>query len=302
MSNHIGEMAALATAFCWTITSLSFQQATRKVGSLSVNILRLSIALLIFATISFFRSGSFIPFDASAHAWTWLSASGFVGFVAGDYFLFKSYQYVSARISMLIMAVSPLFAALISFVLLQESMSFLEISSMLITLSGIFLVVISRTPKDPQNDKKSTLKFTYPVKGLLYALGGALGQAGGLVLSKYGMGDYDAFSSTQIRVIAGFIGFTIIILSTGKWKRVSLAIQDRKAMKFILIGSFFGPFLGVFLSLYSIKYTSVGIGSTIMAIVPVLIIPPAILIYKEKVTFKEIIGAILAVLGVSLYF
>ena len=49
-------------------------------------------------------------------------------------------------------------------------------------------------------------------------------------------------------------------------------------MKFIVIGSIFGPFLGVYVSLLAVKFTTVGIASTIMAIIPVLIIPPAILI------------------------
>ena len=73
-------------------------------------------------------------------------------------------------------------------------------------------------------------------------------------------------------------------------------------MLFIGLGAFFGPFIGVFLSLLSIKYTSVGIASSIMSIVPVIIIPPAILLYKEKITVIEIIGAIVAVCGVLLYF
>jgi len=39
-----------------------------------------------------------------------------------------------------------------------------------------------------------------------------------------------------------------------------------------------------------------------MAIVPVLIIPPSVWINKEKVTFREVLGACLAVSGVGLFF
>ena len=73
-------------------------------------------------------------------------------------------------------------------------------------------------------------------------------------------------------------------------------------MKFIIIGAFFGPFIGVYLSLLAVKYTTVGIASTIMAVIPVMIIPAAILLYKEKVTLKEVIGAFITVGGVVLFF
>jgi len=54
--------------------------------------------------------------------------------------------------------------------------------------------------------------------------------------------------------------------------------------------------------LLSIKYISTAVASTIMAVVPVLIIPPAILFFKERVTLKEIVGAIIAVGGVVMLF
>ena len=68
------------------------------------------------------------------------------------------------------------------------------------------------------------------------------------------------------------------------------------------IGSIFGPFLGVSFSLVAVSYTSTGIASTLMAIVPVLIIPAVVLLYKQKVSLKEIIGAVLSVVGVVIFF
>lgn len=303
IQSHLGEIIALGTAICWTATALAFQEATRGVGSLSVNIFRLLIAFLLFGSISVFIRGEFIPTDASLHNWTWLTISGFIGFVLGDYFLFKSYETITARISMLVMAINPLFAAIISLFALNESMSFIEILAMFITLSGIAMVILQRNNKEgTEKLSKQLLKFSFPLKGLLFALAGAVGQAAGLVLSKYGMEGYDAFASTHIRVIAGLFGFLLIILLGNRWKHIGRSFQNKRAMKYILIGAIFGPFMGVYLSLLSVQYTQVGIASTIMSIVPVLIIPPAILIYKEKVRWHEIVGAVIAVAGISLFF
>lgn len=300
---HIGEIIALGTAVCWTATGLAFQQATRRAGSLSVNIIRLLMAFVIYAVVSFFIRGRFFPTDASQFNWIWLSISGIVGFVFGDYFLFKSYEHISARIAMLVFSLSPPFAALISWFVMGETMGLQELLAMTVTLFGIVIVVTEKKRMDDiQAGKKNGLKFSFSTKGLVYALLGTIGQSTGLVLSKYGMGDYNVFAATQIRIITGTVGFIILITLIKRWPRVKLAAFDGKSMKYIAIGAFFGPFIGVYMSLLSVKYTTVGIASTIMAIIPVLIIPPAILLYKEKVTLKEVIGAFITVGGVVLFF
>lgn len=304
LTSHLGELFALLTAFFWTTTSLSFQQATRRAGSLSVNVVRLIIAFLIYAIISYFSRGMFLPLDASAHQWIWMSISGLVGFVFGDYFLFKSYELISARISMLIMSLSAPIAAYIGWLILGETMNFISLIAMFITIVGIVIVI---TEKKKLDDKKSGVKsnkiqFSFSPKGMLFAFLGSVGQASGLVLSKYGMRDYNVFAATQIRIIAATIGFIFLISIIKRWPKVKQAVTDSISMKFILIGSIFGPFLGVYTSLLAVKFTTVGIASTIMAIIPVLIIPPAILLYKEKVTLKEIIGAFIALGGIVLFF
>ena len=304
LTSHLGELFALLTAFFWTTTSLSFQQATRRAGSLSVNVLRLIIAFFIYGIISFFTRGLFFPIDATTSQWIWMSISGLVGFVFGDYFLFKSYELISARISMLIMSLSAPIAAFIGWSILGETMSSISLVAMFITIVGIMIVITEKKKLDDEKLKKQRKKiqFSFSPKGMLFAFFGSIGQATGLVLSKYGMKDYNVFAATQIRIIAGCFGFVLLISVIKRWPKVKEAAVNSISMKFILIGSIFGPFLGVYTSLLAVKYTTVGIASTIMAIIPVLIIPPAILIYKEKVTLKEVIGAFIALGGIVLFF
>jgi len=73
-------------------------------------------------------------------------------------------------------------------------------------------------------------------------------------------------------------------------------------MGFITLGAFFGPFLGVSLSLLSVQYIHVGVAQTFMSVIPVLIIPFVIIIHKEKVSLRAVAGAILAVVGVAILF
>ncbi len=133
-------------------------------------------------------------------------------------------------------------------------------------------------------------------------MGGAVGQAAGLVLSKKGMQDMNAFEATQIRIMAGVIGFSLVITLFKRWGHLLGALKDLKAMKFMTLGSFTGPFLGVSFSLLAVQHTDTGVAATLMALTPVMIIPPAILFNKERIKVIEIIGAMVSIAGVALFF
>ncbi len=294
---HLGELAALGTAVCWMVTSLAFEIAGKKIGSLSVNLIRLVMAFIIIGVFNFFTRGLFLPIDASADAWLWLSISGLIGFVIGDLFLFQAFVEVGARISMLIMSSVPPIAALLDFILTGEVLTVKEIIGMFITIGGIALVILVR-----KSDNKK-IELSHPIKGLIFAFLGALGQAVGLIFSKIGMINYaNPFAATQIRIIFGIVGFVIVVTIMKKWSNIKLALKNKNAMKNVSVGAFFGPFLGVSLSLLAVQYVAAGVVSTITGIVPVLIIAPSIILFKEKIYPKEIIGAIVAVFGITLLF
>jgi len=266
------------------------------VGSIAVNLIRLMLAIVYLSIFSFLTRGMWLPIDASAKAWLWLSISGFIGFVLGDLFLFESYTIIGSRIAMLIMTLVPPMTAFISWLMLGETLTPFNLLGMGLTLTGISLVILTR------KSGQKLFSVTHSIRGLLFAFLGAVGQAIGLVFSKVGMGSYNAFAATQIRIITGIIGFALVITLWKKWSNVGAAFKNTKAMKRIGIGSVFGPFLGVSFSLYAVQHANAGIASTIMSIVPILIIPPAIMIMKQKVSTKEIIGAIISVIGVAMFF
>jgi drug/metabolite transporter (DMT)-like permease len=295
-NTHLGEFAALATAFFWTITSISFESASKKVGSLSVNIIRLVIGFVFLSVFNLLRRGMILPTDASADNWIWLALSGLVGFVFGDLFLFKSFTIIGSRFSMLIMTLVPPMTTFFGWIILGEKLKLVQLFGMTLTFTGIAMAIFSR------NGKGEKLSIKLAPEGILFAFGGAVGQALGMVLSKLGLRDYDPFAATQIRIIAGIAGFALLTTILSRWKQISIATKDRPGMSAITLGAFFGPFLGVSFSLIAVKYTEAGIAATIMALVPVIIIAPAVILYKQKVTIAEIIGAIISVGGVAVFF
>ena len=279
---------------------MAFESAGKRVGALSLNLIRLLIGFVFLAVYNAIAVDGFLP-SATSYQWFWLTLSGIVGFVLGDLFLFRAFILIGARISMLIMALVPPITALIGWITLDETLTGMEFLGMSITLLGIFLVISSKLDlKQAVPGRK--LRMGPLLLGSLLALGGAIGQAAGLVLSKKGMQDMNAFEATQIRIMAGVAGFTLVITFFKRWKHLLGALKDLKAMKAMTLGSLTGPFLGVSFSLLAVQHTDTGIAATLMALTPVMIIPPAIILYKERIRWIEIAGAIVSIAGVALFF
>jgi drug/metabolite transporter (DMT)-like permease len=334
-----GELAALGTALCWTITALSFEVAGKRIGSLVVNLLRLLIAIALLAAWGALRRGLPWPTDASLDAWLWLSASGVIGFAVGDLCLFRAFVVIGSRLSMLLMSLVPPLTALSGWILLGERLAGRDWLGMALTVGGVAWAVLERPEgstdpgtdpgiapgidpgadsgvdpgsavgSEPTSDPVSPLPISggdsqgrsFGV-GVLLGLGGALGQAGGLVLSKRGMGAYDAFAATQIRVLAGSVSFILLFTVIGWWGQVRAAFTDRRGLTFTGIGAFFGPFLGVSLSLLAVQATMAGVAATIMSLTPVLIIPVSFVLQRQPVSLRALVAALVAVGGSALLF
>lgn len=289
--SHIGEIASLLTAVCWMLSAIFFEKAGRRTGSLSVNIIRIFLGILFLGITTLFTRGMFFPMDATAYNWVWLGLSGIVGFFLGDLFLFKSYILIGSRTSQLVMSLAPMITAVIGWFFLQEILSLKSIAGIVVSVGGIMIAVAGKK-----------LKLNIPLRGFLYALGGVLGQAVGLILSKKGMGDYDPIAATQIRAIFGFVAFALLVTFVGRWRRVFMTLRDKTGMKAITIGTVFGPFIGVSLSLYAVQHTETGIASALMALTPIFIIIPTAIMFKEKITARQVIGALISIGGATIFF
>jgi drug/metabolite transporter (DMT)-like permease len=299
--DRAGELAALSTAVCWVVTAICFERAGKRIGSLSLNLIRLVLALVPLSLWGLLSRGHALPLDADATAWGWLSLSSLIGLVIGDLCLFRSFVLIGPRLATLIMASVPVFTAAFGFVFLDEVLGLRELAGIGLTVAGIGWAVARRPmttaievapPSEPNTNKLAG-------NGVLLALAGALGQAGGLVASKHGMGDYDPFAATQIRVLAAIVGFAVLVTASGWWPRVLAAVRDREAMKPTAIGAVAGPFLGVGLSLLAVQLAPTGVAASLMATTPILMLPVARL-RGESIGLAGLLGAVLAVAGVAL--
>jgi len=294
-----GQWAALATAICWAVSALCFDVAARRLGALILNPIRLLLAFGFLTLLAWGLRGVALPVDAPPRAWAWLAVSGLVGFVFGDFCLFRAFLLMGPRLSMLMMSLAPPLTAIIGWLILGELLTGRDLLGMALTVTGIAWAVMERRPAEGDSgtpDRRAT------VAGVVFGFCGALGQAGGLVLSKLGMGDYDAVAATQVRVLAGIAGYAVLFLLFHWWRRMKPALRDGRALSFAALGAFFGPCVGVSLSLYAVHRTVSGVAASIMALTPILLIPLVVLLRRERVGFGGVAGAAVAVAGVALLF
>ena len=305
MMTYIGELISIGVAFSWTATALLSEFGSKRLGNLTLNVLRMSLALLFSLVLFGVVTGNPLPAGASTEAAGWMLLSGLVGYVIGDYCLFQCYIIIGSRYGQLFMTLAPLAAALMAWVTLGQQMTQMSIVAMLVTLFGISISVLGRG-----EHHKVSLKL--PLNGVLFAIGAAVCQGVGLVLSKIGMDHYELsadmpdwlvpFSANFYRCIAGIVGFGLLLYFRDGMAPLREALHDKKGLSVATATTIFGPFLGVGFSLMAVQYTAAGIASTLMAMTPIIILLPSYWLFQEKITWRAVLGAVISVFGVSLFF
>ena len=306
---YLGELISIGVAFSWTATALLSEFGSKRLGNLTLNVLRMALALVFSLVLFGIVTGNPLPAGASTEACGWMLLSGLVGYVIGDFCLFQCYIIIGSRYGQLFMTLAPLAAALMAWISLGQQMTQMSIVAMLVTLSGIGISVLGR-------GEHHKVSLRLPLNGVLFAIGAALCQGIGLVLSKIGMDHYEAsalaeagtpewlvpFSANFYRCVAGIIGFLLLHYFHDGMAPLKEAMHDRKGLTVATATTIFGPFVGVGFSLMAVQYTAAGIASTLMAMTPIIILLPSYYLFHEKITWRAVIGAVISVVGVSLFF
>lgn len=292
-----GECAALGTAVCFATGSNLFATAGQRMGSVVLNRLRITTACLLLAFTLLLVRGSPWPAWASASQVAVLSLSGLIGFVFGDSFFFRSLVILGPGRTSLLMSSAPVFTALLAWPTLHETPGPLALIGMALTLGGIAWVLWEREHSRSAHVEGSMLV------GVGSGVLAAIGQAGGYVLSKQALRTgLDPLSATVIRITVAMVAIWILGAFQGGALRTFEALRDRTAASFMVAGSFFGPFLGVLLSLTAIKFIDTGVAASITAVYPIFAILIASRLHGEKLTLRTMAGAAVSVAGVVVLF
>ena len=304
---YVGELISIGVAFSWTATALLSEFGSKRMGNLTLNLMRMVITLVFSGILFWVTGGSPLPAHASTEAYMWMILSGIVGYVIGDFCLFQCYIIIGSKFGQLFMTLAPIAAAITAWLTLGQQIRPQAMLAMAVTLAGIAISVMGRG-----DGHKLTLKL--PLAGVLFAIGAAVCQGVGLVLSKIGMNHYEAsvtadmagwllpFHANFFRCVAGTLGFAFLMAVREGFAPLGKGVRDRKGVAAAIATTIFGPFVGVGASLLAVQYTAAGIASTLMALTPIIIILPAWWLFKQPITAKSLLGAFISVIGVSLFF
>lgn len=296
MGNYAGEAVAVAVSVCWTFSAVCYEDAARRIGSLNLNVLRLMLTIVMVGAVTAVMTGSALPTGAGGEAWLWLSLSGVTGLFAGDLCLFKSYALMGARMSQLVMTLSPVFTAVIGLAVFGERLSLKETLAIATVLTGIVVAILGRGGGLHLGGGGETWK------GVVLSTAGALCQAGGYIFTKKGLGEMNIFAATQIRAMAAIVCFALLVTVTRRWGSVYWSMRNRVAFGPLLLGTVAGPVVGISLSLWAVSHASTGIAATLMALVPILILVPTWWRGEERITKQQVAGAFVSVGGGILLF
>lgn len=236
-----------------------------------------------------------LPTDATTHQWKWLLLSGLIGFFVGDVTSFRVLVLIGARLTTLIACTAPIFTLAAEVLALPGSrVGPYHLLGMAVTIAGVAWVVLERGGRGPDSHAKWL--------GVLLAIAGAAGQGVGAALAAkaFEQGTYNAFAAGQIRMLAGIAAFACFVGITGRARETLATLCSCPAMLLLSLGAFWGPFLGVSLFIQSLNYIPPSMTQTITGLAPVLIIPIAVIMGKERFSARALVGACVAVLGVWL--
>ncbi len=301
----VGESAAVVTSVLWTTCSILFAASGKRIGALSVNAYRIILAAGFLGGTHIFFFGTVVP-EGNNSQFLFLALSGIIGLGLGDFAYFGTLIYVGPRRGVLLMSLAPIFAVVSAIFILDEIPVSWALLGIVVTLTGVVIVI----------HEKEGLSFETPLSrrkkiiGVGMGLCAALGQGLGLVISKYAMDDLADSSSgpmnplsvALVRMVAAAIFVWIVVIVSGRLGKVIRASRDRKGMELMAGGAFFGPFLGVWMSMVAIAHTIAGVAATLMALPPVMIIPGLWILYKQRTNWRGICGAVVTVIGVAVLF
>jgi drug/metabolite transporter (DMT)-like permease len=311
LSIYVGPAAGVTTSVLFAGTSVLFAEAVRRLGTVVVNAVRLAVAIVLLAVTHRLMTGLWIP-PAVGGQVLLLALSGVVGLVIGDQALLTAFVDIGPRLSILIQASCPLVAILFGWVALGETLGAAAWTGVLLTVGGIGWVVLERPSPTSAYCRSRRLR------GIILAFVAVVGQTGGLLLSKQGMGhgwlpDDQRLSpqaATLIRMVFGGVGLAPVLLlkirrerrQRGRGISPDRVGSPKVGLVFALAAGFFAGYLAVWLSLVAADLLPLGIAQTLCSLSPVLVLPLAVIVEKERVSPRAAIGAFIAVAGTAVLF
>ena len=305
MSNLIiGGGLSLAAAILWAISPLCYNSATRRIGSLNVNLLRMAMAsfiLLLVLPLWWLADGQ-PAINLEINQLIWLTFSGVLGMVVGDYFIFEAYKSLGPRLALQINIVGPAVTVALAWLWLDEVIPPMALVGCIIVLAAIAYILYSESrPGDAtEEDKHATGKVT--TAGVVYSILAAVAGAAGAVAMRqsFKVGpEVPTLLATVLRVTCATAVLWAYCGLLGKSASFT-HLKDNYVRSRMVWGTIIGPVASMFCYVTAFKYMEAGKVGTIASMSPLFMIPIMAVRYGTPVRARVVFGTIMALAGVAM--
>lgn len=188
-----------------------------------------------------------------------------------------------------VMSSYPIYTILLSFLFLDEKLTVLQYAFIAVNILGVIIISL------PQKiSRKDIVNFTY----IAWPLIGAISVGASDTLSKAVITDLDIGTYLFGLALAHLpIALAYYILSGEKFSQIKAIRREFNAYKFSIYGGLFSS-LGALFIFTSFEYAPASIASPVTATSPIPTVIMAVLFLKEKLSYKDIMGIILVMIGI----
>jgi len=293
----VGESFSLLCAVAWALAIIYFRVAGASVPALELNLIKNSLAMLMllvtWAVLWCMHPGLHAYAFTSGELWR-LVLSGLMGITIADTLLLRSLSLIGASRNAVLSCLFSPFVILIAMLFLGERFGWMQWIGFAIVIFGTLLVTMQKTDMsiDP-----ATLK-----KGSLLGILSVFFIAVGMTITKPIVNDASAIATAAVRMTAGTIGSIGLIFLWGRASKSLSILRGPLPWKAIVTSTFLGSYLALILWIAGFKLTSTSTASVLNQTSVLFTLVFAVLILKEPMNLRKILGACFGFAGVSLIF
>lgn len=292
----LGEAAALASALCWAVAVAMFRRSIDAYGARAVNLAKNAVACGLLGITLLVVGQEPALLAASPQILWWIALSGFLGLTIGDTALFASVAKLGPPRALLLQTTTPIFTALLAYAHSGSRPSAGQMLGGVLVLIGVILVI-----RQPSTAIGTTAIDRRTVRnGLALGLLGAAGQAGGIVLAKEAMTELPIVAASFLRLLVGGLGLAIILAFAGRLQATARVLASNRGLVALVPPSVLGTYVAFLLMMAGVAWAPAAVAAVLLATVPVWSLLLETRRTRRPVQPHELLGTVVAIVGVAL--
>ena len=279
----IGIIAALGSAASWAFATVVFDRLGKVMPAAGMTFFKGLFSLVLMLVLIMGTGG----FDSlSIRDFFFLALSGIIGISIGDTLFFRSLQDLGAKVQVLYFMLGQIVTMLLSFLLLGEVLSIEEYVGAMILLCGIVVVTVGKQEDHPNK-----------MRGILGGFASILCFSLSSIMVKVSIADVGVPTATFWRMFFSTVSIMFIGFTSKRFIAWYTPLRQAKTLLLFLLNVVVITYGGFLLSMLSIKHITVSLASVLSATEPVFVLLLAFLINHERVSKREIVGAVITISG-----